>query len=157
MTVYTKLRITALLTLALLGLVTAVGSAGSVSILVNIDDLTEGTPSLSLSGPSPLPTPTILASGSEFLHFRLPVDLSAAPTNIYSDFFEDVLGGTLSDRLLITTASEILSSTCSLRLIPLPLPCRVELSTSRTSSRMGPFSPPAVSSAAVRSVYTSSA
>ncbi len=77
MTVYTKLRITALLTLALLGLVTAVGSAGSVSILVNIDDLTEGTPSLSLSGPSPLPTPTILV-------------------------FEDVVGGTLSYRLLIT-------------------------------------------------------
>ena len=84
MTVYTKLRITALLTLALLGLVTAVGSAGSVSILVNIDDLTEGTPSLSLSGPSPLPTPIIVASGSEFLHFRLPVAPSAASTKIYS-------------------------------------------------------------------------
>jgi len=101
MTAYTKLRITALLTLALLGLVTAVGWAGSV-ILVNIDDLTEGTPSLSLSGPPPLPTPTILASGSEFLHFTLPVAPSAASTNIYSDFFEDVVGGTLSDRLLIT-------------------------------------------------------
>src|SRR5713101_2298139 len=102
MTVYTKLRITALLTLALLGFVTAVGWAGSVQILVNIDDLTEGPLVLSLSGPPPLPTPTIVASGSEFLHFRLPVAPSAASTDIYSDFFEDVVGGTLSDRLLIT-------------------------------------------------------
>ncbi len=102
MTVYTKLRLTALLTLALLGFVTAVGWAGSVQILVNIDDLTEGPLVLSLSGPPPLPTPTIVASGSEFLHFRLPVAPSAASTKIYSDFFEDVLGGTLSDRLLIT-------------------------------------------------------
>jgi len=101
MTAYTKLRITALLTLALLGFVTAVGWAGSVQILVNIDDLTEGPLVLSLSGPPPLPTPTIVASGSEFFHFRLPVAESTVPTNIYSDFFEDVVRGTLSDRLLI--------------------------------------------------------
>ena len=104
MTAYTKLRITALLTLALLGFVTAVGWAG-FAFVVNIDDLTEGTPSLSLSGPPPpppLPTPTILASGSEFLHFTLPVPSGLPSTNIYSDFFEDVVGGTLSDRLLIT-------------------------------------------------------
>jgi hypothetical protein len=106
MTAYTKLRITALLTLALLGFVTAVGWAGAV-ILVNIDDLTEGTPSVTLSGPPPLPTPTILRdSAGEFLHFTLPVVPSLSGTKIYSDFFEDVVGGTLSDRLLITYAAE---------------------------------------------------
>jgi hypothetical protein len=100
MTTYAKLRITALLALALVGLVTGVGWGGSVT-LVKIDDLTE-TPSVTLL--PPVPAPTILPdTAGEFLHFTLPASFpSSSATTFYSDLFEDVVGGTLSDRLLVT-------------------------------------------------------
>lgn len=104
MTPYVKLRIVAPLALALMGLLTGIGWAGGVSspIGVNIDDLTD-TPSVTLSGPPPGLTPTILPDTvGEFLHFTLPAPSSQPATAFYSDFFEDVAGGTLSDRLLVT-------------------------------------------------------
>jgi hypothetical protein len=101
MTTYAKLRITALSALALVGLVTGVGWAGAL-ILVNIDDLTD-TPSVTLSAPPPLPIPTILPdTAGEFLHFTLPAIPISLGTTFYTDLFEDVVGGTLSDRLLVS-------------------------------------------------------
>ncbi len=102
MTTCAKLRITALLALALVGLVTGVVWGGAATV-VRIDDLTD-TPSVSLFGSPPLPTPTILPdTAGEFLHFTLPAFFtSSSGTTFYSDLFENVLGGTLSDRLLVT-------------------------------------------------------
>jgi len=100
MTAFAKFKMTGLLVLALVGLVTGVGWAGAVMI-VNIDDLTEGAPTVVVL--TPPPTPTILPdSKAEFLHFTLPVPPNLFATRIYTDIFEDRIGGTLSDRLLIT-------------------------------------------------------
>lgn len=104
MTIRIKLRTVALVALALLGLLTGNGWAGAL-VLVQIDDLTEATPSVSLVGAPPGVTPTILPdTAGEFLHFTLPVPPGAPATTFYSDLFEDVVGGTLSDRLLISHA-----------------------------------------------------
>jgi len=107
MTPYVKLRIVALLALVLMGLLTGIGWAGVVSspIGVNIDDLND-TPSVTLSGAPPGVAPTILSdTAGEFLHFTLPTPSSQPATTFYSDFFENVVGGTLSDRLLVTHAA----------------------------------------------------
>lgn len=104
---HVKLRIAALLALALVGLLTGIGWAGGTSspIGVNIDDLTD-TPSVTLAFAPPGLTPTILGdTAGEFLHFTLPAPPGQPITTFYSDFFEDVVGGTLSDRLLITHAA----------------------------------------------------
>jgi len=102
MTIYAKSRITALFALALVGLLTGIGWAGAV-VLVQIDDLTEATPGVTLQfAPSGL-APTILPDTTgEFLHFTLPVSPGAPATTFYSDLFDDVVGGTLSDRLLVS-------------------------------------------------------
>jgi len=100
-----KLRIAALLALAFVGLLTGVGWAGSATFtIVNIDDLTDA-PSITLSGGVPPGlTPTILPdTAGEFLHFTLPT-FSVPQASFYTDLFEDVVGGTLSDRLLVTHA-----------------------------------------------------
>ena len=100
-----KLKFAALLALVLVGLLTGSVWAGAL-ILVNIDDLTEATPSVSLVGAPPGRVPTILGdTAGEFLHFTLPVSPGAPPTTFYSDLFEDVVGGTLSDRLLVSHAA----------------------------------------------------
>jgi len=103
MTTCAKLRITALLALALVGLVTGVVWGGAATP-VRIDDLTDTPSVVILFGSPPLPTPTILPdTAGEFLHFTLPTFFpSSSGTTFYSDLFENVLGGTLSDRLLVT-------------------------------------------------------
>jgi len=113
MTTYAKLRIIGLLALALVGLVSGVGWAGAV-IEVRIDDLTD-TPGVTLfSFPTPAFSPTILPdTAGEFLHFTLPASPSSLGTIFYSDLFEDVVGGTLSDRLLVIYAAN--SSTVDVR------------------------------------------
>src|SRR5215468_5820145 len=103
MTRYIKPRIAALVALALMGLLTGIGWAGEVALtFVNIDDLTD-TPGVTLSGAVPPGlTPTILPdTAGEFLHFTLPT-FTGPPASFYTDLFEDVVGGTLSDRLLVT-------------------------------------------------------
>ena len=68
---------------------------------MNIDDLTEAPPTVSLVG-TPI-NPTILPdTAGEFLHFTLPVAPGPQPVTFYSDLFEDVVGGALSDRLLVS-------------------------------------------------------
>jgi len=105
MTIYAKSRITALFALALVGLLTGIGWAGAL-VLVQIDDLTEATPGVTLQFAPPGLAPTILPdTAGEFLHFTLPVFPGAAATTFYSDLFEDVVGGTLSDRLLVSHAT----------------------------------------------------
>jgi len=102
MPAFANLKIAALLAFALVGLAAEIGWAGQV-FTVRIDDLTEGTPTVGLTGAPPVPTPTIVGdTAGEFLHFTLPA--IQIPTGIifYSDLFEDRLGGTLSDRLLVT-------------------------------------------------------
>jgi PEP-CTERM motif len=113
MMTYAKLRIIAFLALALVGLVSGVGWAGAV-IEVRIDDLTD-TPGVTLfSFPTPPFSPTILPdTAGEFLHFTLPASPSSLGTIFYSDLFEDVVGGTLSDRLLVIYAAN--SSTVDVR------------------------------------------
>jgi len=109
MTIYAKSGITALCALALVGLLTGIGWAGAL-VLVQIDDLTEATPGVTLQSAPPGLAPTILQdTAGEFLHFTLPVSPSAPATTFYSDLFEDVVGGTLSDRLLVshTTGSAL--------------------------------------------------
>ena len=105
MTRYVKLRIVALFAVALVGLLTGIGWAGSSAFtLVNIDDLTD-TPGVTLSQGPPGLTPTILPdTAGEFLHFTLPT-FTGPPASFYTDLFEDVVGGTLSDRLLVTHAA----------------------------------------------------
>ena len=101
MTAFAKFKMQGLLVLALVGLVTGVGWAGAVT-LVRIDDLTEGPPSIAILGGSILPT-ILPDSAGEFLHFRLPSFLTGPlNTAVYTDIFEDKVGGVLSDRLLLT-------------------------------------------------------
>ena len=80
------------------------------ALRIGSDDLTD-TPSVSLLGAPLGVAPTILPdTAGEFLHFTLPAPPGQPATTFYSDFFEDVAGGTLSDRLLVThtTGSGIL-------------------------------------------------
>jgi len=102
MTIYAKLRISALFAVAFVGLLAGIGWAGAV-ILVNIDDLTD-TPNVTLqSSPPPVFSPAILPdTAGEFLHFTLPASPSSLARTFYSDLFEDFVGGTLSDRVLVT-------------------------------------------------------
>jgi hypothetical protein len=101
MTAFAKFKMQGLLVLALVGLVTGVGWAGTVT-LVRIDDLTEGPPSIAIFGGGILPT-ILSDSAGEFLHFTLPVTPNAFnSTKAYTEIWEDRVGGTLSDRLLIT-------------------------------------------------------
>jgi len=75
-------------------------------VFVQIDDLTEATPGVTLQFAPPGLAPTILPdTAGEFLHFTLPVPPGAPATTFYSDLFEDVVGGTLSDRLLVSHAA----------------------------------------------------
>jgi len=106
MTPYIKLRIVAPLALVLMGLLTGISSAGgNIPIGVNIDDLTD-TPTVTLLFAPPGVTPAILPdTAGEFLHFTLPAPTSQPAITFYSDFFEDVVGGTLSDRLLVSHAA----------------------------------------------------
>jgi len=97
MTIYAKSRITALFALALVGLLTGISWAGAV-VPVQIDDLTEATPSVKLQNPPPGVVPTILPdTAGEFLHFTLPASTLLISIISYSDLFEDFIGGTLSD------------------------------------------------------------
>lgn len=99
-----KFRFAALLVLALVGLLTGIGWAGIV-VSVRIDDLTE-TPGVTLLGAPPGLAPTILPdTAGEFLHFTLPVSPIQLSITSYSDLFEDSVGGTLSDRFLLTYAA----------------------------------------------------
>ena len=108
MTTYAKLRIIAFLALALVGLVSGVGWAGAV-IEVRIDDLTDA-PGVTLF-PTQVFTPTIVPDTTgEFLHFTLPAFQNPSGTIFYSDLFEDVVGGTLSDRLLVIYAANGLTA-----------------------------------------------
>ncbi len=110
MTAYLKLGVSMLIVLALVAVTGGEGWAGGPLFLVKIDDLTDTvtvtvTPGF-LSGP-PAPSPTILSDSSgEFLHFTLPAE-SGSPFSVQvGNLFEDVLvGGTLSDRLLVTHAA----------------------------------------------------
>lgn len=101
-----KFTVAALLVLALVALVTGIAWAGAPApIFVNIDDLTE-TPGVTLLGAPPGLAPTFLPdTAGEFLHFTLPTFAGQPASTFYSDFFEDVVGGTLSDRLLVTHAA----------------------------------------------------
>src|SRR6266436_9662401 len=105
MTAFAKLKMTALLVLALVGLVTGIGWAGvavTAVTIVKIDDLTEGPPSVALSNAAIVPT-ILPDSAGEFLHFTLPSFLTGPlNTAVYTDIFEDKVGGVLSDRLLLT-------------------------------------------------------
>ena len=105
MTIFVKSRITALFALALVGLLTGISWAGAV-VPVQIDDLTEATPSVKLQNPPPGVVPTILPdTAGEFLHFTLPASTLQISIISYSDLFEDFIGGTLSDRFLLTYAA----------------------------------------------------
>jgi len=122
MTTYAKLRIIAFLALALVGLVSGVGWAGAV-IEVRIDDLTDA-PGVTLF-PTQVFTPTIVPDTTgEFLHFTLPAFQNPSGTIFYSDLFEDVVGGTLSDRLLVIYAANGL--TVDVRFASDPATNRVE-------------------------------
>jgi len=105
--VFVKFGIAALLALPLVGLHGGIGWAGGTPapISVNIDDLTD-TPIVTLEhAPSGI-VPTFLPdTAGEFLHFTLPVLPGAPVSTSYSDLFEDVIGGTLSDRLLFSHAA----------------------------------------------------
>jgi hypothetical protein len=99
MTAFAKLKMTALLVLVLVGLVTGIGWAGAVTT-VRIDDLTEGPPTVTTVPPSIVPA--IISIGPEFVHFTLPLPLSGPEsTTTYVNLFEGI-GGPVSDRLLFT-------------------------------------------------------
>ena len=102
MTAFAKLKMTALLALVLVGLVTGIGWAGAVATIVRIDDLTEGPPTVTTDTLSIVPT--IILSAPEFVHFTLPLPFSGPEsTTTYVDLFEGKIGGSpVSDRLLFT-------------------------------------------------------
>jgi len=102
MTAFAKLKMTALLALVLVGLVTGIGWAGGAGpTVVRIDDLTEGPPTVTIVPQSNV-VPTIISIGPEFVHFTLPLPLSGSEsTTTYVNLFEGI-GGPVSDRLLFT-------------------------------------------------------
>ena len=104
MSIFSKLFVT-LCVVVMLGASAGSSWAGVVSLQVRIDDLTD-TPTVSVFSGSTDVTATsgliILGdSAGEFLHFTLPA-LSPGAGIFYRDLFEDVPGGILSDRLLLT-------------------------------------------------------
>src|SRR5712692_3169353 len=110
MSLYVKLGITTLLALAMVAGAAwadqAFAQIGDQSLVrVQIDDLS-GTPSVSTLGGLIFipPPPTILSdSTGEFLHFTLQRgSFSTISQALSMDLFEDVVGGTVSDRLLVT-------------------------------------------------------
>ncbi len=147
MTLCLKLRIVALLTLALVGHLTGTGWAGTPALaFVNIDDLTDA-PSVTLSGAVPPgSTPTILPDTvGEFLHFTLPTFTGLPPASLYTDLFEDVVGGALSDRLLVTHAAGSPIVDMKFASDPATVTLPPELLTCSTSSRRVPFNSPVTS------------
>jgi hypothetical protein len=94
--------ITMVAAVLLVGLSTGVGWAGA-RFTVQIDDLTDTVSLLPIPGLTP--GPIILPdSTGEFLHFTLP----GAGTSVQAaNFFEDFVGGTLSDQLLVTPNSSL--------------------------------------------------
>jgi hypothetical protein len=105
---YVKQGIGALFVLSLLAFGVGDSWAGFVCTpcTIRIDDLTDTVTVTQFfnfppSGPS---TPVTLSSDSaaEFVHFLLFTGLQPASSVIYADLFEDTIGGTLSDRLLVT-------------------------------------------------------
>ena len=97
---------------ALLALGVVVGTAGTsragflcVPCTVQIDDLTD-TPTVKVFQPSPFIDVTIqtvsnLQRNGELLSFNLGVFSGQTPGARYFDLFEDHVGGTLSDRILL--------------------------------------------------------
>ena len=162
MTAYGKLVIAVLLALAMVGVTTGQGWAGAVSFLVQIDDLTD-TIGLSVvnqfpGGPPP-PSPTILPdSVGEFLHFTLPLQSPSLTSLTQSRaLFEDVVGGTLSDQLLITQTAGVslldvkfASDPATLTLPPGGPSHRASLAPLRQSSRICTMSAPSGSGSPLR-------
>jgi len=106
MTFYLKQGIGALFVLSLLALGVGEGWAGVACqprCVIQIDDLTDNVTVSQFDPPSaPGPVPLLPGSGGEFVHFQLFTGLQSASSVIYADLFEDTIGGTLSDRLLVT-------------------------------------------------------
>ena len=81
--------------------------AGAVTINVYIDDLGEGTPGVkAFDGNQDVTNARIVIlddSGPDFVHFKYTSNNPNGGTGdlAYADMYEDVLGGTLSDRFLI--------------------------------------------------------
>jgi PEP-CTERM motif len=104
---HVKLAVAMLLALLLVGVSGGDGWAGA-DFTVRIDDLTD-TPSVTLITLAPCPPicvgPTILPDSSgEFLHFTLLSGGGGLFGVQAADLFEDFVGGTLSDRLVVTLA-----------------------------------------------------
>ena len=106
-----RLGITALLVLGVAVGNAGVGWAGVIvpSFTVKIDDLTE-TPTVTVfEGPNDVTSQVLTFQSNnnpagEFLHFTLPLTVDPTVSSAYSDLFEDHLGGTLSDRLVLTVS-----------------------------------------------------
>jgi len=105
---HVKLAVAMLLALLLVAVSGGDGWAGA-SFTVRIDDLTD-TPSVTVVTGAICPPicvgPTILPDSSgEFLHFTLASGGSGVFGIQAADLFEDFVGGTLSDRLVVTLAA----------------------------------------------------
>jgi hypothetical protein len=106
---YVKLGIGALFVLWLLAFGVGDSWAGILCFrcTIRIDDLTDTVTVIQFPSFPPVgaPTPVTLLpdSGGEFVHFLLFTGVqTTASSVIYADLFEDTIGGTLSDRLLVT-------------------------------------------------------
>jgi hypothetical protein len=91
---------------ALTILVLTLAAAGARADTVNIYDLTEGVPGLVVLDANGMDVTSQRVSyypdtGPEYLHFRLLINNFGSGDLAYGDLYEDFVGGTLSDRLLV--------------------------------------------------------
>lgn len=110
MSIFSKLFVT-LCVVAILGATAGIGWAGvPVPFAVRIDDLTDFPTVSVFFGPTDVTATSGLIilgdSAGEFLHFTLPAHFPGTGSS-YRDLFEDVPGGILSDRLLVTLGQSL--------------------------------------------------
>lgn len=94
------------LRITLMTLVLALAATGAWADTVNIYDITEGIPGLEVLDANGVDVTAQRVSyyndtGPDYLHFRLLINNFGSGDLAYADLYEDFVGGTLSDRLMI--------------------------------------------------------
>lgn len=107
---YVKLGVIGLLAFVVFVGTTGESSAGFTvfSGTITINDLTDTlTVTPGLTSP-PLPSITTVWNSGELLHFTLGNPFGFLPSTHYADLFEDTVGETLSDRLIVTVTADLI-------------------------------------------------
>jgi hypothetical protein len=102
---YAKLGAIGLLAFVVFAGTTGESSAGILSGSITINDLTDN---LTVTPGGFIPPITIVSNSGELLHFTLPNVFPFPASTHYADLFEDTVGGTLSDRLIVTVTANLI-------------------------------------------------